>query len=370
MDAHKKKNSLWSNLKALFFGVFIALLLVEIILRVFHPIPFRIKHGKIVLPANQKLTRENSYSKKLEPAIYYSRNSIGLRGEEYPKDPQHFIKIVTIGGSTTECSYNSDSLTWAEVMKRELKQKINANIWVNNAGLDGTSTMGHLLMLQEHIIPLHPDYVLFLVGLNDTENDTEHNFDIYHSTGINTNSIKEFFRSLIKKTETGALLENLYRYRLAYNKGLVHREVDYSKQEKLDIDSSAIAKRLAAQSPYLVAYKKRVLGLDSVCRTNHIKAIFLTQPALFGSFTDPQTGIDFSELKTWENKNASLDGKILELYNNVLLELQRDGKITAINMAQAMPKNSKLYYDFTHYTTEGTQVFGGKLSDSLLQYIK
>lgn len=369
MKKQEKKSGWWGNLKALFFGIIVALLLVEVILRVFHPIPFRIKHGKIVLPANQHITRTNTYSKKLEPVIHYSRNSIGLRGDEYPKDPQHWLKIVTIGGSTTECSYNSDSLTWAEVMKRELKQNLGPNIWVNNAGLDGTSTVGHMLMLREHIAPLLPNYVIFLIGLNDTENDTEHNFDIYHSTGINTGSVKEFFRSLLKKTETGALVENLYRYRLAYNKGLVHREVNYSKQERLHIDSLTIAKRLAAQPAYLAAYKKRVLALDSVCRVNSIKAIFLTQPTLFGSFVDPETGLDFTELKTGEHKNALLDGKILQLYNAALLQLKQDG-ITVIDMARAMPLNSKLYYDFTHYTTEGTQVFGKLLSDSLSQHIK
>lgn len=369
MDKEKKKTGFWGNLLAVLIGTVVALLIVEIVLRVFHPIPFRVQHGKIILPANQKIVRKNTVSPKLEPVIYYSRNSIGLRGEEMPPDPENWIKIIAIGGSTTECSYNSDSLTWPEVLKRELREKIQPKIWVNNAGLDGTTTYGHMILLRDHIVQMHPDYVLFLVGINDTEKDDDHGFDLYHSDSFNKRNIKEVFRSLLKKTETGALIENLYRYRIAYNKGLVHRQVDYSKQGELFLSFDTIMKHVTAQAPYLTAYKQRILALDSVCKANHIKAIFLTQPSLFGSFTDPTTGLDFTRIVTTGGRNSVLEKNILELYNDVLRNLHKEGKIITIDMAGAMPKDSKFYYDFTHYTSRGTDTFGRLLSRQLVPYI-
>lgn len=366
----KKKTSFWSNVLATLIGIVVSLVIVEIVLRVFHPIPFRVQHGKIILPANQEIVRKNTVSSKLEPVIYYSRNSLGMRGDEMPKDQQNWIKIIAIGGSTTECSYNSDSLTWPEVLKRQLQQQSSEKIWVNNAGLDGTTTLGHKILLQDHIVKLKPDYVLFLVGINDTEHDDDHGFDLYHSDSFNRKNIKEIFRSLLKKTETGALIENLYRYRIAYNRGLVHRQINYAEQGQLYLGFDTITKYLVKQQPYLEAYRHRILGLDSICRANDIKAIFLTQPSLFGSFTDPATGLDFTRIKTAEGRSSILEKNILELYNDVLRHLGREDKIAVIDMAALMPKDSRYYYDFTHYTSQGTDTFGRILSVKLQGIIK
>jgi lysophospholipase L1-like esterase len=369
MEKTKKKPTFWSNVKALFFGVLVSLVLLEVCLRLFHPIPFRIKHGKIVLPAYQKVVHNNPQSNKLEPVISYSRNSMGLRGEELPNDANKWIKIITIGGSTTECSYNSDSLTWPELLKGNLRKTIAPNIWLNNAGLDGTSTFGHILLLKEHIVSLHPDYVVFLTGVNDMEEKAMGGFDTYNSDEWDRRSIKDFLRSLVRKTETGALIENLYRSRVAYRQGLTHREVDYAKANHITIDSTTMQKEVEAQSEYLGAYRKRLLALDSICKVNKIKAIFLTQPSLFAAFTDPATGLDFSMLEISKGRNATLQGKILQRYNDVVLSLRNEGNINVVDMASAMPKNSRYFYDYTHYTSVGTKVVAQIVSDSLQSVI-
>lgn len=369
MDTAKKKTSLRSNLFALFIGLVIALLLLEIALRIFHPIPFRVQHGKIVLPANQKIVQQNPGSPKLEKVIYYTRNSMGLRGDEMPQDPAHWLKVITIGGSTTECSYNSDSLTWPELLKQQLRLT-HPNIWLNNAGLDGTSTFGHIILLRDHIVSLHPDYVIFLTGVNDMEEKAMGGFDTYHSDEIDKSSFKNFLRSLITKTETGALIENLYRYRVARKKGLVHRVVDYSKEKHLHLNEAFIQKHLDEQPQYLGNYRRRILTLDSICRANNIKAIFLTQPSLYGSFTDSVTGINFTELQTADGRNSILEKRTLDLYNDVLKQLNTEGKIKAIDLAAAMPKDSRLYYDYTHYTSVGTKQVAQILADSLGSYIQ
>lgn len=370
METAKKKTSLRSNLLALLIGIVVSLLLLEIALRIFHPIPFRIQHGKIILPANQKIVHKNPESNKLEKVIYYSRNSLGLRGDEMPANPNRWIKIITIGGSTTECSYNSDSLTWPELLKQQLRKTIAPNIWINNAGLDGTSTFGHTILLKDHIVSLHPDYVIFLTGVNDMEEKAMGGFDTYHSDEVDKSSIKNYLRSLIKKTETGALVENLYRYRVAYNKGLVHRVVDYHKEKQLHLDEVTINKHLAEQPQYLSNYGQRILTLDSICKANKIKAIFLTQPSLLGDFTDPATNINFKELQTSEGRNSILEKRTLDMYNDVLLQLNQEGQIQTINLAAAMPKDSRYYYDYTHYTSVGTKVVAQIVADSIRSYIR
>ncbi len=71
-----------------------------------------------------------------------------------------------MGGSTTECFYLSDDKTWQFNLEQKLKLKFK-NIWINNAGLDGHSTFGHQILLDDYLIKIKPKIILFLVGVND-----------------------------------------------------------------------------------------------------------------------------------------------------------------------------------------------------------
>jgi hypothetical protein len=254
-------------------------------------------------------------------------------------------------------------------LKNNLKKTIAPNLWLNNAGLDGTSTFGHIILLRDHIINLHPDYVLFLIGLNDTEEKDMGGFDNYFSPRMDYGNWRDFLRSILKQTEIGGLFENIYRYRIAYNRGLVHRELDYKRVPHIITSPSEIMKSLQAQAPYLESYRKRILTLDSICQANHIKAIFLTQPSLFASFTDPATSIDFTNLEISKGRSAVLQGQILKQYNDMLLNLGSEHKITTINLAAAMPLDSRYYYDYTHYTSIGTRIVAQIVADSVARYM-
>ena len=68
----------WKNFKALLFGLGIALLLCEIILRMYNPFPFALQKGKLVIPANQSRIYDNKWISRLDKKIIYSRNSLGF----------------------------------------------------------------------------------------------------------------------------------------------------------------------------------------------------------------------------------------------------------------------------------------------------
>ncbi|MGN6477389.1 MAG: hypothetical protein ACTHKV_09195, partial [Flavipsychrobacter sp.] len=187
---------------------------------------------------------------------------------------------------------------------------------------------------------------------------------------LDKRSFKDYMRSLIRKTEIGSLLENIYRYRIAYEKGLVHREVNYAKEPKLKVDSATVVQQLAQQQPYLASYRRRILTLDSICKANNIKAIFLTQPSLYATFKDPATGLEFADIQVSPGRNVLLQGKILDEYNNVLLQLKESHHLNVVNLAATMPHDSRYYYDYTHYTSIGTPVVARIVADSVRQYFK
>ena len=355
------------HLFAIIFGVFLAFIILEIILRIWHPFQYTVKGDKIILAANIRVKMKNKWIKKLDDTIYYSRNRIGLRGEEWPLDPEKFTTIITVGGSTTECKFLSDSCTWPEKLRNRLNLRMG-NIRLNNAGLDGHSTFGHLVLMNDYIIKLHPKYVLFLTGTNDVELDKSGDLDDQDIKGVHTHSFKYFFKSLFNYSEVGSLLVSLYRNHLAYKKGLIHKETDPGQLKKSSTDSVKRSEKIALQQKYLINYSLRLNKLAGISKNNGIVPVFITQPALYGDVVDSTTKIYMGNLKL-DDFDCSTNWQVLQMYNDQIRKM-RDQGIAVIDLASAMPKDSKYFYDFMHYTNAGADKVAGILADSLTQILK
>lgn len=357
------------NFKALLFGLFVALLLCEIILRIYNPFSNFSKHGKLILPANQKTVFENKWIKQLDPEIRYSRNSLGFRGPEPADSISKLTSIICIGGSTTECRFLSDSTSWPFLLGEKLKDSI-PNIWVNNAGIDGHSTFGHLLLLKEYIIRLRPKYVLFLTGINDVETSKPESFDLMNENKIHFTSTKQFFKSLLNKTEIGSTVFQFYAIKTAYKKGLIHKDVDFAHLPDTTLSETFIQSQVALQKDFVNSYGNRLQQMITLCKTNGITPVLLTQPSLYGSFTDPATGIkmDTKYIATDEQvRNNILQQKILEEYNNKVRSFSNLAPV--IDLASLMPKNTAYFYDFIHYNKTGAAKVAAVLSNELLKII-
>jgi len=143
-----------------------ALLLLEGFLRVYNPLGQRIYGDQIVLPRNMQRTIRNDGNPKLDELVQFSTNSIGFRGAEPPRDFDRALTVVAIGGSTTECLFLPNGKSWPEVAGTFLAPAFDP-FWLNNAGLDGHSTFGHLFLLDQIVGPMRPKVAVFLIGIND-----------------------------------------------------------------------------------------------------------------------------------------------------------------------------------------------------------
>ncbi len=126
------------------------LIALEIGLRIHNPFPFRVRGDHIILPAHQKYTISHTGAIKLDPVTHVTKNSLGFRGPEPPRDWSERLTILTIGGSTTECLFLSDGKTWTDQLTRRF-MAVRPDAWINNAGFEGHSTFGHLVLLREFV---------------------------------------------------------------------------------------------------------------------------------------------------------------------------------------------------------------------------
>ena len=344
-----KKNILFS-LITLGIGSLISLLVLELFLQFFNPLPISVKNEKIILPAKRVFTFDNLHIPSLDKQITHTKNSIGFRGEEIPLNFEDYLSIIAVGGSTTECRFLSDGLDWTNLLEKKLQFKSEQPVWINNAGLDGHSTFGHQILLESYLKDMKPKYIFYLVGVNELERGDLHNDDIT----LLKNQSFSFIDWLKKNSEIAILINGLRRSLFAYQIDLGHGTLNLKEEAHLNIDRVETQAIIDRQLPYLEQYELRLIKLMQTTKEQAIQPVLITQPLLFGDEIDPTTEVNLGTIKT-RFKNGSTYWKVLESYNSITRKIANKENIPLIDLANLLPKNSKYYYDGMHFTNTGAE---------------
>lgn len=339
--------------------ILLILLVVEIFLHFYNPFSGRVKNGQIVLPVNETYKVSNIGIPGLDTNLIHTKNSMGFRGPELPEDT-NITRVFCMGGSTTECFYLSDGKDWPEVLARKFETD-KRKVWINNAGMDGQSAYGNLVMLEKHILRYKPDYILLMCGLNDIGLEAPGKYD-YNS---DNNWLKKAYDFL----EIPATINNIINANKARESRMNHQYLDIQKAQMLEMSDTQILQRIAREQPLLAAYKQRVQKIIDVCKDNHIKLIFLSQTILFGDETDPVTNIKLGDIKLGDI-NGKTEGLLLKQYNKTTFELAEANNLPYINLSARLPKDSRFYYDGFHMTNDGAEMVANIIFDEVRDIIR
>jgi lysophospholipase L1-like esterase len=372
---YQESNNYFSIMKHFLFFCYIVtftFLGLELFLRVYNPLDLRVKGNKIILPKNKKYNILVEDNPTFTGSITHTKNNLGFRGPNINSEFSKSLSVISVGGSTTECFFLSDGLTWVDKMDTILSKAIHP-IWINNAGLNGHSTFGHQILLEDHIVKIKPKVVLFLIGINDLGQGRITSFDKLmlkdQAVTMNDSWWKDFGRSIIKNSEAFQTVYAIFsgiktqQKNFRDDKRLVLSKTDTLSLSKLEIEQELISIR-----PLLSDFRKRVENLVTICRKSDIEPILITQPLLFGNAIDPISGIDLSKHKIASHKNGLLYWKKLELYNDIVRSVSSKNRIHLIDLGHIMPKSSSLFYDEMHFTKEGANVVGEIIGNDLKSY--
>jgi hypothetical protein len=353
------------------FNLIMIFLLVEGTLRIWQPFEMRVKYNKIILPVNKKYIIRNLEITKLDKVIIHTKNSIGFRGSEPPSDFRDCLTMITIGGSTTECFYLSDGKTWEDRLAVKLKKDFN-KVWINNAGLEGHTTFGHLILLQDYIVKLKPKFILLLIGLNDTYRDELSGWEKRNIQEVTIEPTKGLVNSLAGYSEVLNLyiyIKNYYRTKASglghsiilfdrtdpINNRIFNKQFDLKKLEAYNPQSET----KKSQDPFIMrnildSYEKRIVKIIDTARNNSIEPIFITHPVLYGKVVDDVSRINLANISV-DGMSGSMAWEKLEMYNDVLRKIRTEYKVHVIDLARKLPKSSKYFYDLYHYNNEGAE---------------
>lgn len=369
---HKMKRLL-VNAALLILGCILALGAGEVMFRIYDPLSTRLIGNKIQLPKNKVTIIENTKYDKMDREIRQTKNSLGFRGDEPPPGLAKKLSVIAVGGSTTECYYLSDGKTWPEVLGQDLKSEF-PDLWVNNAGLDGHSTYGHAILLNEYIRDIPVKVITYLVGMNDIGLDKSNPYDAFFQGVVDyskahpdaTPSLWQAIRerrgilaALASHSRLANAVLTISRSVQASQGGLGHGQIDLTKVGPLPMTDNQKRTDLEThKATFVPLFRKRLDSLIEQTRALGIEPVLITQPALWGYGQDPTTGVALGPRSGhfWDR---------LELYNDVTRQLGAERGVTVIDLARQMPKDSRLYYDWMHYTTLGAKVVAEIVGEGL-----
>jgi lysophospholipase L1-like esterase len=241
----------------------------------------------------------------IEGESRYITNSQGLRGDEFSDSQQY--RILTIGGSTTICTYLDESEAWPHLLQEKLNSLKSCSVWVGNAGKSAANTRHHL-MLMKYLLPQFPkiDALIILVGANDLSHrlgsDTDYNPNFLNQADAEGKQILLSFDttpygfslsprwSSIKSTALGGLARQAKHLYSSQISGVVEDEAgkSYIKWRENRKNASEILETLPDLNPALEEYGRNLNTLINLAQANGVRLIFMTQPTMWRKDLTPQ----------------------------------------------------------------------------------
>ena len=299
--------------------------------------------------------------------VRFSTNRWGMRGSQPPSGTawDNATTIVAVGGSTTQCFFLDDARTWPAVLERELRSA-GYDVWVGNGGEAGHSTRGHIRIVDEAVAHIRPDYVLFLVGVND----------LSLSLRPTWRWDEEMSDALLGRARSDGLNWILDHSRLAYHLSLlkqIHfdgtmvRAADFSvplPSEPVTGEEFVLPDDVDSVLGSLSAFRDNVVYLIEAVRRFGSEPVFLTQPLLI---EDSPRWSSVRARSFWmKQQRFALDGasyaRLLDRFNQVLIDVCARHGATCFDLAGIVPHSTDYYYDMVHFNDAGARLVGEQLA--------
>jgi lysophospholipase L1-like esterase len=285
--------------------------------------------------------------------VVYRRDQWGLRGN-FSDSGQ--INIVTIGGSTTDQRLIAEGATWQDRLAQRLAEMGHSAV-IANAGIDGQSTVGHIVALQGWLfrIPrLHPRLVLIYAGINDVLLQYKTAYDAGEPSG----AAQRIARYVQERSAILAFFNTAAGMIKAAHGHLPHTRIDFTQVGGNWIplgDLSSLRDEYAAR---LDAYEGRLETLDRLIRAWGAIPVFITQPRA-DRRPLPDGGM---VVLVRADGHTDPETRALSLFNErMLLFCRRSGDV-CIDLAQNLALDLEDYYDFVHNTPGGEAKIGAYLA--------
>ncbi len=302
---------------------------------------------------------------------FFTTNSCGLRGPE--PGPADRYRLLAVGGSTTECLYLNDDLTWPARLQARLNQAWGGGAWVGNAGRSGLTAYDHLILLRGLPEARTSDAWLILCGLNDLAQmlGGSYRADPEASWGRN-----------FGQTACGARRwrrpyhRNLFVYRWLESrwKGFAGSGVlqdgtaEWETQARRQRAAAAPRAELPPLSDFLAEYRRNLSELCREARGRHKRLILATQPVLWRADLEPELSgwLCFGRAAAGGYYTPAALRSGMDQFNAVMRQVAQAEQVELIDLAAQLPATGEIFYDDCHFHVQGAEAVARVMAEFML----
>lgn len=353
------------------------------------------KVSHFVWPPN--LVRKFKPDESLYPGIFgqslVRTNSYGIRGDEFSSDDD--FRILTIGGSTTECLYLDQNEAWPALLQDHLnafssssnKSSVRAEkYWVGNLGAGGIYSTDHVLQMH-FLLPQYPkiDLIIVLMGANDLQRYLAHEFrnPILPVDKSNPTEYQLGRAFPFQNTKEMLWYQKLVLWRVKEIINIFNRPSDFEQTYDGDrirywrqrrFSSKKVAKEAPDLENGLSNFVYNMVEMSDIAHKVGAELVFLTQPSLWKEGLSEQ-----EEALLWSGWIGKKDGEnikgyystrvlrdTMNVYNRTLLQKCDALELKCYDLAGAIQKTTENFYDDMHFTEQGARNVSALLRDYLV----
>jgi lysophospholipase L1-like esterase len=304
----------------------------------------------------------------------FRTNSEGMRGREPPREESY--RILAVGGSTTECLYLDQEEAWPRLLEHQLEAG-GRRVFVGNVGMGGRASRDHRLQL-EKLLPQHPEIqaVIALMGINDLQqrlerelrpsgpfgpSDYRHAFMVVPDVWLTPPGAPAWSRTriagLLRSFWTPPPPSSLVQDRAGrFYQGLRARRAAAPRQALLPDLSSALDE-----------YRANLEAMADFARARGVRLVFMTQPVLWRARL-PGTAealLWFGWSGSGEYYDTDQLAEAMARYNGVVRDVCAERGLSCIDLADALPRSTSMFYDDCHFTERGARVTAALVAERL-----
>lgn len=299
-------------------------------------------------------------------------NRLGLRGPETSFDTAE-LRVLCVGGSTTECEYVTDEASWPWIVGEELQRRSGRKVFVGNAGRAGHIALhhAHLIRNYAHVPRFH--WVVVLAGINDL--------------GMLLRGTAAERRVRVPAETLTLSLESKFPYRRLSLLRLVTSSLTFSEDEVVpDLAGQWIVsmrKNRAAKlrthpesapppatEAALATWRSDLRSIIEATRARGPRLVMMTQPVLYAPGLSPEL-----EAILWEHTSrgaftTEVLAGLMDRFNTAMKEVCAAEAVPCLDLAALLPKDTSAFYDDCHFNAAGCARVAAALVPFLLEQIK
>ncbi len=268
--------------------------------------------------------------------------------------PAGELRIVALGGSTTEDLWNRSGRHWPWLLEQRLTAGGAGRVRVLNGGMSAYATPHTLIRTAFDVPELDADVLLVMHNINDLT-------AAYHAIAARTPLDGHYTAKYRLKSYTGVRRDEDVVWSRLWRLVSSHLEPQDTMTVILAEDEATLAEGVRL-------FQRNLASIAAVARAHGVRPVFLTMPFDTGAahFRVMQSGqVRIGSVGIGQLPERERMMRDLARYNAATLSVSATIGVPAVDMAGAGAWPDSLFVDTVHLSDRGSEVFADRLAAAL-----